>query len=345
MSDICTPFSVSIAVDPHLHYPALKDAMRTAYSGTCVAYFQHGLVDLILTDAEWHSLPGNAAAPNAAGILVHPPRPTNIRPQPLAANAAAPAIALYNREVERFETITDRTAALKQRALLSFGPDHCLTVADPVFGTTYLSVRDMLDILDPLYGVASASTILTWKATLTRSIAPTDSVEHVLARHRAVHNQLLRAGQPLSEFDKLDILHQTFAPLPAILGIIAAYKIGAPALADQTFARLSTYILAQAPNIVATTGSHGYAAAALPALDIPALIAAAVQAHVSSMPRRGGRKHRAPPSPAPPDVPRQPHSYCWTHGTGFHSSAECRHPHPTLHQAGATAVNKLGGRA
>lgn len=321
-------FHNTLLVDPMANWHNFYQDVLDAYSNKGRAFYDHGLIHLICSDAEWAALPGNEPVADANGDLQPVLRPgLPIRPAPLANNAAAPAVALYNREVERYVSLMDCISDLKQIFLSSIGKDLTRLVAEPIHGTRNLTVFLMLNILRPIYGTPTATTISLWLNELSQPMAATDYFSNLLSTHRGIHDNLARAGQPLSEYEMIQKLAQAVSTYPGHTECIKNYKIANPALANQTFANLGAYVVLQAPNL--TTGNLGYSAAAVTLEQVAMMISAeskkayaqglqdgsASRSHVQIPHRKDGNHNRSMVGTA--------RRYCYLHGYGTHSGPEC----------------------
>jgi len=297
-----------------------------AYSNKGRAFYDHGLIHLICSDAEWNTLPGNEPVADANGDLQPVPRPgLPIRPANLANNAAAPAVALYNRESERYVSLMECISNLKQLFLASIGKDLTRLVADPIHGTRNSTVLAMLTILRPIYGTPTATTISQWLHELTQPLSSTDTFSNLLSSHRGIHDNLARAGQPLSEYELITKLSQAVSTYPGYTDCIKNYKIAHPVLANQTFANLGAYVVLQAPNL--STGTLGYSAAAVTLEQVTAMISAeskkayaqgvqdGSRGRAQGPPRRDGHNNRF--------VAGTMRRYCYLHGYVTHSGPDC----------------------
>ena len=92
-------FDTTLLVDPMMNWHPFYQNVLDAYSNKGRAHYDHGLIHLVCTDVEWNSLPGNEPVLDLNGDLQPIPRPgLPVRPAAIPNNAAAPAVALFNRE-------------------------------------------------------------------------------------------------------------------------------------------------------------------------------------------------------------------------------------------------------
>jgi hypothetical protein len=154
-----------------------------------------------------------------------------------------------------------------------------------------------------------------------------DNFSNLFSVHRNVHDNLARAGQPLSEFEMITKITQAVSNFAGYTECIKNYKIAHPALIDQTFTNLGAFVVLQSPNI--TTGAIGYSAAAVTLEQVAAMIAAeskksyaqgvqdgsSARVRTTLAPRRDGTINRR--------VAGGTRSYCFLHGYVNHSGPDC----------------------
>jgi hypothetical protein len=181
------------------------------------------------------------------------------------------------------------------------------------------------------YRKTAGDTISTWKKTINLPIAADTDIEHFLAMHKKLHGNLAKVKQPMSEFDKIATTSTALNTRPAAGMAIANYKEKNPDVSTQTYAKFSTYIIEQIPNMEVTTASM-YAAHATSidfetrvadavAKALPAAVAAAMLPYANLMQAR----------PAKPKFTK----YCYKHGYCTHVGSEC-----TVMQGAPSTFNK-----
>lgn len=177
-------------------------------------------------------------------------------------------------ETVRYVSLMDYISDLKQIFLSSIGKDLKRLVAEPIHGTRNLIVFLMLNILCPIYGTPTptATTISLWLHELSQPRTVIDSNLNLLSTHRGIHDNLARAGQTLSEYEMFQKFTQAVSTYPELFECIKNCKIANPALAKQTFANLSAYVVVQAPKLIA--GTLGYSATAVTLEQVALMISA-----------------------------------------------------------------------
>lgn len=319
-------FDTTLLVDPMTNWHPFYQNVLDAYSNKGRAFYDNGLIHLVCTDEEWNALPGNEPILDANGDLQPIPRPgLPLRPVALANNAAAPIVALFNRESDRFVSLMDSISILKQIFLLSIGKDLARIVADPIHGTRNLTVLEILNTLRPIYGTPTAITIGKWIHDLSIPISSTDTFSTLLSTHRSIHDNLARAAQPLSEYEMISRISQAVSNHTGYTECIKNYKIANPVLANQTLANLGAYVVLQSPNL--TTGSIGYSAAAITLEQVTALIAEESKKSYALGVQDGTLSRNRAVAAVPRNVSRRlpgaSRPYCFLHGYVSHSGPAC----------------------
>lgn len=320
-----TMFNTTLLLDPMANWHLFYQDVLDAYSTRGRAFYDNGLIHMVCSDAEWSSLPGNEPVADANGDLQPVPRPgPPLRPGTLPNNAAASAVALYNRESERYISLMDGISQLKQMFLASIGRDLVRIVADPVHGTRHITVFTMLNILRPIYGTPTAKTISGWLQVLSNPMSATETFSTLLSTHRGIHDNLARAGQPLSEFEMTSKISQSVSNFPEYSECIRNYKIANPLLANQTFAALGAYVVVQSPNL--TAAALGYSAAAVTVDQVAAMISAeSKKAYAQGLQDGASNRNRALTARKDGNrrAPFSGRPYCYLHGYVSHSGQEC----------------------
>ena len=195
-----------------------------------------------------------------------------------------------------------------------------------------LTLLNIMTRLRDRYGHASPEELTHAEAKLRETFNPATPMELHLARQKRLHRFLASNNQPISQAQQVRFLIESVKPLNFYDFEIRAFNHEYPTADRQTFSCLSKKLLEANIGAHATTQALGYAAATTTTTEIlpPAQLAQIVALVQAAMAK--AQHHNNPPR-----------KYCWTHGSGTHSSTECKKSAPG-HNNSATHRNKLGGK-
>jgi hypothetical protein len=211
----------------------------------------------------------------------------------------------------------------------SLGPAVCTLVEDPLFGTTLLACDTLYAALYGHLGRLLPSDLTALRANLadTVFVSGVDDIRLFIAHHRITHGTFAVNLQPIGNEQQIATLRAALVPCGLWEGVFAHFIQRYYEPVQQTFAHYEELLLQAADNMLstATAGTSGYAhgAAVSHCKGCQCGIAAAVTTATAA--------------------PRALTTfYCWTHGAGGHSGADCKHI-ATGHQPSATRSSAHGG--
>lgn len=261
------------------------------------------ILRLVLTDQEWDASPFAAIIPP-----IQPPIP------PPAPGAAATAqemtmFTLGTKEWRKHCTeLNDFVAALitaLPEAVIQHleGPNH----ATPLYTLTLVQ---LMDALRAEYGLLRASDLDILRAQLLEPfVVDTHLVANFVQNHTRIHQILANNGALMSDNSKNHALRLSLQPSGAFTVCFAVFDAQNPILANQTWALFSAAVIRHILPVSITTTVAGYAAAAAGPAITPS------------------------PSAFIRDLIAAGYHFCYTHGTGNHSSETCRFPNHSHNRA------------
>ena len=267
---------------------------------------ERGLLGFALPADQWLLVPG-VDGPFVA--LVRPDRP--------AANAAAATISFWKNDQDQF--MAERSAVLEATAKIIACLDIVArqVIEDPVHGTRNRTLLEILTLIEAEYGIVTVAEIRRLKVSLADPWDPSTEMGAHVQRHEEIHAILHANHEAISHSTKTEFFFGSLSNLsweelghPFREAIVFFYNTHAT-IDTQTWAAAKRAIITAYNSRTSTMGSLGYAA--------PTSAVATKRVETA--------KH-----------------YCWTHGPGRHSSADCQQP-ATGHKTTATMANKQGGRA
>ena len=307
--------------------------------------FGFGLIGFLVTPAEWLALPfpANHVAVAFAPILDPGAEPI------LANNANALAVSVHNADwntwklhFSEFQGQRKECLDFKNAMLDALDPISRELMKDPIHGTRGITLREIDARLVNAYGVLSSADISKNEDILRVPYHGGNSFRDFAAAQRLAHTVALRNGQPFPEAQKVQFLLAALKPCGIFTLRCQMWQVEFPQVANQTFELLVTAIQEFADNLShdSTSSSSGFTAAVniSNTSDIYSLITSAVAAAVANLPSNKTSVDNVPTRA----TPAQNSVYCWTHGIGYHSSANCRNP-ASGHVPNATLRNKHGG--
>lgn len=258
-------------------------------------------------------------------------------------------LSLHKMEREDYTLLLEGDAKLKRIILNSLPPVTIASISDPIHGATLLSIADIIERCEVLYGTLNVQDLKRTKLQTKIPFTSTMDMRSYTATHILAHTTAAANGQPYPEQDKVNDFLAGITACGLFRDNIAIWIGTHGAVNQQTFAGLSAEANVWFGNLDKTTVSQLNFSAAVntvPPLPQPttlnaqdiASIAAAV--HALSL-QQAPQRPRAQPAPAL--APVGPH-YCWSHGPGNHPGTACRHP-KRGHKAQATLFNQMGGKA
>jgi hypothetical protein len=250
-------------------------------------------------------------------------------------NAANAVVAKYEREFYK------HTALQVQREVFKQWLHNHISVSvkeyiSQVAGTAFrsLSSAEIVLQLNQIYGTALPAVLNRIKQTI--------EIPYVLGmdinQHIHIFNDCFKfhetQAQPYPDHLKYSTLKKSMISCEEYAKVISSFERSHPTAADQTYARLCELI----------THHYDY-------LISNPVGAASNQATSSKQPptrttnnsngNRNGPNKRAKTNNFTTEL-EPPHSYCFTHGLGFHNGYECKSKRPD-HKDDATATDRKGG--
>lgn len=233
-------------------------------------------------------------------------------------------LADFNTRTERFLRRRAVVATSTATVLRSLPAEARLALADDTGGMRHVTLRLISDAMRLRYSSPTVAAIFSTRQAMHTPIALASDFDRAVAVLRQLFGTMDAWNQPLSQYDRFNILLQavTTGGLDIALTMIYYRSIN-PAITQQTFDSLASHLSAFFRSQVAvTTSALGYAAAVVPP---PAAVS------MAAVPRPAARS------------PRDATKYCWTHGMGMHTGAECNTKR-SGHVDSATAADKRGGK-
>ena len=310
-------FSVTLEVEPQANFHEYEKAVMEEYESECKKYANHGLFHLVATENQWASAIGNTKI-SAEGVNKDVARPVFNLPNDPAANAGSAAVALYTRYVDRYQNVVEATEKLKKRFLVSLGVDNVSHISDPIHGTRNITAMEIMEAMRILHATPSADVILAYKQKLEVTIVAEQTFSGIVCMYRNTHNQLMRAEQPLSMFDKVSLLVRSVSTLSDIVEAMKSYKVRVPLVKDPTFEDLVAHVIQQAPNM--TAAAAGYAGAAVRREEL--VTTAMLNSAVKDAYAKGLSQGRAE-STNNNSSSNRVKGYCFVHGYGAHTGEDC----------------------
>ena len=284
----------------------------------------NGLLGFILPPAAWLLLPGND---EAFAPFDNPGDP------PAAAAAQLP----WNYQHSRWLAQNVRATAFRTAVISKLDPTALAVIKDAQGSLLGTTLTDIFNRLRAAYAVARPADLALNHAVLKRVFALPDTLEEHILRHLAAHAFASGQGVPLSEPDKTATMRESLIPCNRYSATLSLFPVLHTTVATQTFATLATMLRAAEADMAATTtaAAAGYAHATVttPQQQIASLEATVRQLQMDIA--AGRSTGRNPPADRT--------QYCWSHGRGYHSSADCKHPREG-HQTDATRRNPKGGK-
>lgn len=291
--------------------------------------FPHGLASLYETDVEWNGRPDNIRQDGTIKPrLVIPDMPED--PQMHDGTAAAERIYMT--------TIANNTRTEKKINLLSalqvqlieiltdqeiFGARvvaHVLVTGD-VAAQALLTPIDMRATLQQLLGRPDAIAVEKMYRIYEQPVDGEQVFEHIF-KEDVIHKELMAFGLQCGERERVRAIDTWFGMCPAVMTCMAHYKVAFPNPVDQTFERMTAYIITQEHNIrsALTRKEVGYSAQAkvYTELEVETMLTARLEKLTATMFANQGSASGYAATGAPTKC------YCYSHGTQwFHNGAMC----------------------
>lgn len=315
---------LSATVNFHFHWKSM--ALRKIHDATPV----QGLLSILLVPVP---LLGYTAAQQIAIAAANMPRPEAPEAPPpagstaavLAAYSAAFTYQRYNDDI--FNRLQDIKNSLKDKMLASIDQttlDHIFPVREEILAATFASIFIRLDT-HFRHITAAHLTAVEAEIKAPFLLSSPNSLDDHVAKHVHLSRGLVAASQPQTETMKTNALRHSLLASPyaaTFKTFLDIYDAAHRTVDAQSFDDMALIVSSAIPellaNLAATTVQSQYGAngAATP---------------------NSNTKARRP-------IGNRPAAWCWTHGSTFHASHECRSKAPG-HQNKATAANKMGSKA
>ena len=268
------------------------------------------------------------------------PCPAPVQPPPVLGFNPAP-YQQWRHQSDQYTLERTRLAALKGSFLAALDESSRALVQDANGSTRNGTVQYFLTTLQEAYGTLTPIELQTNLASLAAPYVPPTAIREHIRLHTNVHQLAHRAGQPLNDFSKMQLLKDSVTPCGQFRDILTYYAFSHASIMEQTFLSLCTALIAGADNAAPTASSAGYAHAAssVAAAPDPAALQQATLDRLVDLMSQLVTERKS--SDKRSGVKKQ--EYCWTHGPCGHRGADCQHP-ARGHQAAATASNRLSGK-
>jgi hypothetical protein len=296
----------------------------------------YGHLALLMTDAEYLTLPNAAAFPPP----VHP------GPQPAHADGATQHVInqanrLYDTSIATFRLHASVSEHLKKQILTAVDNKYLHALEDETMGFATVTPAAMLAHLFTTYGTIKPTDLDDNIKLLLAPWVPEHSLEDLWKRTRDCQAFATAGGEAISNDTAMRHLLTVFKNTGVFATAIDKWKD--KPLNARTMITFQAHFKEENDRRIENTtsaqaGFHG-ANAAFSAIPVPVpLVANAAQAPIAPT-------TTTPPSSLP--VGATVVYYCWSHGIGFspgHTSITCRAPKPG-HCPTATIRNLQGGTA
>jgi hypothetical protein len=230
------------------------------------------------------------------------------------------ALAGWKHQVDEFTTQQRNLRSLKASLIESLDPASKVAIMDPLTGFLQLSVRDILDQMEIIHGVMTASDIQHLKVQVTKRFEEGNSLREFVSNKNRAFALLAAAGQAEPELSKVEILMNSLRVSKTFSRRLDLWSSMNPDLPQQTFDLLATAMILWYDSRPRAKGPT-------------VLMAHLAEEKIPDEPKKA--RSRSPGT-----------LFCWTHGMCFHDSATCRpQTRKPGHQIGATAANKMDSTA
>ena len=285
---------------------------------------------------EWNYHPCNRVVGADSDNVLAPIPVTRDQPPPLPLNTTVNMWSRYNIQHKEY---TDEIAFTEKNRKFGFkgiGPDNINITSEPRVVTRSISSNQLMELMRELYGTPDATTISAWTEELNRPHASDSTLVKNLSRQGHLDTKLEDAGQPMPEFERIELFEKSVEHYAGALKLIRIYKEREPLVRDQLFLDLMTLVILHEPSL--TTGAMGFSASAtISRSEGEALIARSVEdayarglaagARGSGPGRSGGREGRGGRGGRGPPLGGRGRglvrNYCHLHGYDGHTSSRC----------------------
>ena len=226
------------------------------------------------------------------------------------------------------------------------GPTAREVIRDPLTGRYSQDLGDIMEALDRQFLTITHQELENGKSALKEKFNQRGKMSAHVAKHLMIHKLFADSGNPINTKDKNDLLAESVSYDPEIADAIKSYYHIYSNIADQTFNRLKTTIVAASENRRTPMVENEFASA-VKGIDKYAEMEARLNEVIRENARlnqllsrttaqSAGQHQRSPSSTLFP--PR----YCWSHGKGNHVGRDCFTPKEG-HKNEATLENTMGG--
>ena len=266
---------------------------------TSASRSQGAILFQVITDVQWISdgyairFPGIVAIPVGPGILAAGATQAEIARHALMDKKHSEYEQDYNNFMQALHTS------------LSSGVQEAITVQTnhPYESRTLIQI---IESLRTLYGTYGRDDLIRITGELSKAYDPSmGDLTELLDKHAKTHRILAANASEMPNSVKISTLATALRPCQGYNAFMEWYNNAYPGLVDQVYSQFVTGLKACTPGEFVTVHSAGYQLAAATSL-LPA-----VQGQLDSMQRalhHAGKR------------------FCWTHGGGMHSSADCSSP-------------------
>ena len=266
---------------------------------TSASRLQGAILFQVITDVQWAA---DGYAARFPGIIAVPVGPGNLAAGANQADIARHAIldkkhSEYEQDYNNFMQAVHIALSTGVQEAISVQTNH------PYESRTLVQI---ITSLRTLYGTYGRDDLLRITADLSTAYDPTmGDLTQLLEKHAKTHRILAANASEMPNSVKISTLAAALRPCQGYNAFMEWYNNAHPGLADQVYAQFVTGLKACTPGQFITVHSAGYQLAAASSPSV------ALQGQLDAMQRalhHAGKR------------------FCWTHGGGTHSSAECTSP-------------------
>ena len=249
---------VRLGADPHKNFLAFAMMVGAYAMSLCKEHFPGtGLYFLVATPLEWAALPVNQTF-DVHGVHIIAPIPIITIPAQLPAIVSPDFnMAVFVYRQKRITAIFQAIESLKSFCLDAMDEAVRTSLQDPTTGHLHTTVTELMQGIRIQFGTPTSATIAGLKIELVAPMSPGDTFLAKAAKDKAIHVQLLRYEQPLSEFDKMEALSQACFNNQHVSTLIERYIQDVPEIGTRNFKDLCTYVSRRLPNLTVTTKVSG----------------------------------------------------------------------------------------
>ena len=301
---------------PRTNFAAWQSQQRELWGSAYRLYSDTGLEGFLVTDEQWAAIPGNTITTEAIddepAVVTIAARPQFETLPQLQLNATAAVTANYDRTLKQQKLMREQYDILKKNLISTINPHDLAVLRHPQHALLHVTAKAIFAHIIVLHGTLDNADYVQLLGTLNNTMTATDTVSSIVATHRLVHQQLAAAQQPINNYQQCFYFKAATAHNIQVVKAINSYLVSVPAIAQQTFDALTTYVVQQTPNFIPTAASMGYTATATAVTTEDAILAspafAALLQRAIQLALPTGQRS------APSGTQKPPTHYCYHHG-------------------------------